>query len=156
MHNDFTLFTRKVPSGKTVVYYYAYDDEGRRLGPWTTGEANRTAARNYCNKLNRKGKLLPGPKEMPTFTEYCAGFWDWENSPYLKERKKRRKLTQSYADKNQRVVEYTLLPYFGKMRLDKITADEIEKWFDHMIKEGYKHTTINGYYGTLKTMLVWA
>ncbi|MDR2631252.1 MAG: site-specific integrase [Spirochaetaceae bacterium] len=156
MHNDFTLFTRKVPSGKTVVYYYAYDDEGRRLGPWTTGEANKTAARNYCNKLNREGRLLPGPKEMPTFAEYCTGFWDWENSPYLKERKKRRKLTQSYADKNQRVVEYTLLPYFGKMRVDKITADEIEKWFDHMIKEGYKHTTINGYYGTLKTMLVWA
>ena len=94
MHNDFTLFTRVVPSGKTVVYYYAYDDEGRRLGPWTTGEPNKTTARNYCNRLNQEGKLLPGPKEIPTFAEYCAGFWDWENSPYLKERKKRRKLTQ--------------------------------------------------------------
>jgi integrase len=156
MHNDFTLFTRKVPSGKTVVYYYAYDGEGRRLGPWTTGEANKTAARNYCNKLNREGKLLPGPKEIPSFAEYAQGFWDWENSPYLKERKKRRKLTQSYADKNQRVVEYTLLPYFGKMKLDKITGEEIDKWLDYMIAEKYENSTINGYYGTLQTMMKWA
>ena len=32
MHNDFTLFSRKVPSGKTVVYYYAYNDEGGEVG----------------------------------------------------------------------------------------------------------------------------
>jgi hypothetical protein len=108
MHNDFTLFTRKVPSGKMVVYYYAYDDEGRRLGPWTTGEANKTAARNYCNRLNRLGWLLPGPKDIPTFAEYAQGFWDWETSPYLKERRKRYKLTQSYADKNGKVADYTL------------------------------------------------
>jgi hypothetical protein len=62
MHNDFTLFTRVVPSGKTVVYYYAYDEEDRRLGPWSTGQANKTLARNYCNQLNRQGKLLPGFK----------------------------------------------------------------------------------------------
>jgi hypothetical protein len=37
MHNDYTLFTRKVPSGKHVVYY-AYDEDGKRLGPWTKGD----------------------------------------------------------------------------------------------------------------------
>ena len=49
MRNDFTLFYRVVPSGKKVVYYYAYNDEGVRLGPWTTGQVNKTAARNFCN-----------------------------------------------------------------------------------------------------------
>ena len=148
MHNNFTLYFRKVPSGKRLYYYYAYDDEGRRLGPWATGQSNKTAVKNYCINLVKLWKLLPGPKDIPTFVEYSVGFWDWENSPYLKERKKRRKLTEAYADKNQRVVEYTLLPYFGKMRIDKITAEDIEKWFDYMIAEKYKHTTINGYYGT--------
>jgi len=62
MHNDFTLLRRKVPSGKKVVYYYAYDDEGQRLGPWTTGQVSKTAARNYCNRLNREGKLIPTQK----------------------------------------------------------------------------------------------
>jgi hypothetical protein len=61
MHNDFTLFKRTVPSGRTVVYYLAYDGEGKRRGPWSTGETSLTAARNYCNRLNLEGKLLLGP-----------------------------------------------------------------------------------------------
>jgi integrase len=156
LHNDFTLFTRVVPSGKTVVYYYAYDGEGRRVGPWTTGQANKTLARNYCNKLNRQGKLLPNTNEMPTFAEFSANFWDWEKSGYLAERKKRRKLTQSYADKNKRLVDNTLVPYFGKMKLDAISGEVIDQWLDVLIKEGKKNSTSNGYFGTLKTMLKWA
>jgi integrase len=156
MHNDFTLFTRIVPSGKKVVYYYAYDDEGRRLGPWTTGQSGRTAARNYCNLLNRKGKLLQGLSEIPAFGEFAAVFWDWVKSPYLKERRKRRELTQSYADKNKRATEHTLVPYFGKMKLDKITGELIDQWMDGMIAENYSNATINSYYNTLQTMLRWA
>jgi integrase len=156
MHNDFTLFKRTVPSGQTVVYYYAYDDEGKRLGPWSTGELALTAGRNHCNRLNREGKLLPGPKGMPTFEEFSRGFWDWEASEYLKAQRKRKKLTRSYADKNARLVDYQFIPCFGKMKLDRITPEEVEKWFDSMSEQGYKNTTINGYFGTLKTMMKWA
>jgi hypothetical protein len=31
MHNDFTLFSMAVPSGKTAVYYYAYITQHLRL-----------------------------------------------------------------------------------------------------------------------------
>ena len=157
MHNDFTLVSRKVPSGKTVVYYYAYNGEGQRLGPWTTGQVNKTAARNYCNLLNRKGKLLQNVKGMPTFSEFSQGFWDWENSPYLKDRRKRAELTRAYVDKAKMVYDNHLEKYFGKMPLDTITSETIEAWFDHLItKEKLKHTTINGYYKPFKTMLRWA
>jgi integrase len=156
MHNDFTLFKRRVPSGQMVVYYYAYDDEGRRLGPWTTGQNSLTAGRNYCNRLNRTGRLLPGAKDIPTFAEYAKDFWDWEKSAYLKERKKRANLTMNYADKSRRVTDTALVPYFGKMRIDKITADEVEKWFDYMTARKYKNMTTNGYFGRLKTMMSFA
>jgi integrase len=156
MHNDFTLFKRKVPSGQLVVYYLAYDSEGKRRGPWSTGETTLTAARNYCNRLNREGRLLPGPKGAMTFEEYAKGFWDWEESEYLKAQRKRKKLTRSYADKNARLVEYQFVPYFGKMKLSMITPEEVERWFDSMSEQGYKNTTINGYFGTLKTMMRWA
>jgi len=156
MHNDFTLFTRKVPSGKKVVYYYAYDEEGRRLGPWTTGQFNKTSARNYCNLLNRKGKLLQGVNEVPSFAEFSAVFWDWLKSPYLKERKKRRELTQSYADKNKRATEKTLVPQFGSMKMDKITGELIDQWMDSLIAKEYSNATINSYYNTLQTMMRWA
>jgi hypothetical protein len=32
IHNDFTLYWRVIPSGKRVVYYYAYDEHDNRLG----------------------------------------------------------------------------------------------------------------------------
>ena len=100
MHNDFTLFARKVPSGKTVVYYYAYDEQGRRLGPWTTGQSNRTMGRNYCNRLIKQGRLLPGT-DVPTFEEYSVGWWDWEKCEYLKSRLKKHALTQGYIDRSR-------------------------------------------------------
>jgi integrase len=157
MHNDFTLFSRKVPSGKTVVYYYAYDAGGRRLGPWTTGQMSIPAARNYCNLLIRKGKLLPGLKGIPTFGEFSKNFWDWETSPYLKERRKRRVLTRSYTDKNKSLVTLRLDDYFGKMTLDKITPEVIEAWFDDLsVKKKISNNSINGYFSILKTMLAWA
>jgi hypothetical protein len=144
------------PSGQTVVYYLAYDSEGKRRGPWSTGETSLTATRNYCNHLNRERKLLPGPKGMPVFEMFVQGFWDWGASEYLKAQRKRKKLTRSYADKNSRLVDYQFISYFEKMKLDRITPEEVEKWFDSMSEQGYKNTTINGYFGTLKTMMKWA
>ena len=156
MHNSFTLLSRKVPSGKTVVYYYAYNEDGKRLGPWTTKLPNKTAARNYCNKLMREGNLIPLQKDIGTFAELADGFWDWDASPYLEDRRKRSLLTKAYAEKCKRVVNFYLLPHFGEMRLEKITLDAVEEWFDKLIAEKYKHTTINGVFGTLRTMLRWA
>jgi integrase len=156
MHNSFTLLSRKVPSGKTVVYYYAYNEDGKRLGPWSTGMPNKTTARHYCEKLMRAGNLIPLQNDIGTFAELASGFWDWEKSPYLEERRKRNLLTQSYADKCQKVVNHTLLPHFGKMKLDSITLDVVEEWFDKMIADKLKHTSINGYFGTLRTMIRWA
>jgi integrase len=93
---------------------------------------------------------------MPTFEEFAADFWNWENSPYLKERKKRRKLTLAYTDKCQKLCKHTLTPHFGKMKLDKITGETIDEWLDVMIKKGKRNVTINGYFGTLNTMMKWA
>jgi integrase len=156
MHNRFTLLSRVVPSGKTVVYYYAYNEDGKRLGPWTTGQATKTTARNYCTKLLREGILIPTQSNIGTFEELAQGFWDWEKSLYLEDRRKRNLLTKNYADKCEKVVQCNLIPYFGKIKLDKITLDIVEEWFDKMIADKYKHTTINGYFGTLRTMLRWA
>jgi hypothetical protein len=89
MRNDFSLYFRKVPSGKRVFYYYAYDDDRSRQGPWSTGQKTKTAARNYCYKLIREGRLLPNNKEILTFSEFATDFWDWENSPNLKEPKEK-------------------------------------------------------------------
>jgi integrase len=156
IHNDFTLYWRVFPSGKRVVYYSAYDENGKRQTGRSTGETTMTAARVKCNKLLKAGSLIPDNGYMPTFAEYAQGWWEWETCAYLKKRRKRYSLTQAYANNNKKNLHNQLLKYFGDMPLNKITRDDVEAWFDKLIEEEYQNTTINGYYGTLKTMLIEA
>jgi integrase len=104
----------------------------------------------------REGKLIPNSGFTPTFAEYAQGWWEWETCAYLKKRRKRRNLTQTYADNNKKNLVNHLVPYFGDMPLNKITRDDIEGWFDYLIEKDYQNTTINGYFGTLKTMMIEA
>jgi integrase len=156
MHSDYTLFWRTYPNGKKVVFYYAYDEKGVRQGPWTTKSQSITLARNYCNKLIKTNRLIPYSGYMPTFAEYSNGWWEWETCAYLKKQRKRKNLTQAYADNNRKNLKNHLIPYFGSMPLNKITKDDVENWFDDLIERDYQNTTINGLYGTLKTMLIEA
>jgi integrase len=156
IHSNYTLYSRVVPSGKRVYYYYAWDENNVRRGGWSTGQSTATAARLYCDKLLRTGKLIPNSGFMPTFAEYAQGWWEWETCAYLKKRRKRRNLTMSYADNNKKNVKNHLVPYFGEMPLNKITREEVENWLDDLIEKDYQNTSINGYLGTLKTMLIEA
>jgi integrase len=156
IHNDFTLYWRVSPSGKRVVYYYAYDKNDKRQMGRSTGETNMTAARVKCNRLLKEGRLIQDDSYKPTFADYARGWWEWETCAYLKKRRKRAALTQAYADNNKKNLKNQLLPYFGDMPLHKITRDDVEAWFDKLIEDDYQNTTINGYYGTLKTMLIEA
>jgi integrase len=156
IHSNYTLYSRIVPSGKRVYYYYAWDENNVRRGGWSTGQSSVTAARLYCDKLLKDGKLIPNSGYMPTFAEYAQGWWEWEICAYLKKRRKRRNLTQSYADNNRKNLKNHLVPYFGEMPLNKITREEVENWLDDLIEKDYQNTSINGYLGTLKTMLIEA
>ena len=122
MHNDFTVFSRVVPSGKRVIYYYAYDEKGKRRGPWSTCQTSKTAGRNFVYRLLRSGRLIPGRGDAPTFAEYAKGWWEWETCPYLNDRKKRKNLTPSYAKRGKMVTANQLVPYFGNMRLYNVSS----------------------------------
>jgi len=100
--------------------------------------------------------LVPKKNNAPTFAEYAQGWWEWDTCEYLKKRRKRSKITKSYADLAKWNVEKLLLPFFGQMRMDQITKNDVEAFLDSEQKKGYKNTTINGHFGTLKTMMIEA
>jgi len=156
IHNDFTLYFRVTPSGKRVVYFYAYDENGKRTNGRSTGQTTKTAARVLVNKLLKEGGLLPKKDEVPTFGEYAVNWWDWDNCEYLKKRRKRANLTQNYSDHMKRNLNKVVLPYFKNMKMDAITPAVIEAFLDSLIKQDYKNTTINDYYSTFKTMMIEA
>jgi integrase len=127
MHNDFTLFLRKYPNGQEVYFYYTYDEDGARRGPWTTGSVNKTEARNYCHKLMRKGALIPDRKKVLTFAEFAEGFWD-SGSTYLENQESRKDVAKAYIASGKCLTKNQLIPAFGKFQLDKITTADVNRW----------------------------
>ena len=153
LRETFSLYERKLPSGKVVIYYQLYDDDGNQVCGHSTGKTTKTAARNYCNELLREGRLLPKPREIPTFEKFAAGWWEWDVCPYLKKRMSRREIRKSYADSARRKLHNHILPYFGKMRIDRITEYDIDTWLTSFAEKGYKNTTANTHFDILVTML---
>ncbi|HVB58743.1 MAG TPA: site-specific integrase [Candidatus Acidoferrales bacterium] len=67
-------------------------------------------------------------------------------------------LSYSEANKLSYGVEFyyvhrTLIPFFGQLRLDKITPFEIERFKQKRLKDGLKKSSINREIGLLKSML---
>jgi integrase len=157
---------RKLPRGKKVVYYYAYDVNDRRVGPWSTGEKTLTAARSRCEDLYREGKLIPCKTKPLTFGEFAEGFWE-NGSGYLENQEGRADITPSYIDNCKKMTVNQILPFFADTPLEKITYKDINKWLLGFRKReitvdgrketrAYKNTYANTVFGTLYTMMAWA
>jgi integrase len=65
---------------------------------------------------------------IPTFAEYAQGWWEPETCLYLKKRLARRPLSLDYVKQSLQIMRQFLVPYFGKMRLDRITDEDIDTW----------------------------
>ena len=166
MHNDFTLFKRTYPNGTKVVFYHAYDENGKRVGPWTTHSRNLTAARARCNKLLKAGALIPGKNKAVTFAKFAEGFWD-RNSEYVRRQESRADITESYLKSCRKNVTKQILPFFGSVFLDKITEKDVNIWLlafkgrggkkdENGNILGYKNTYANTALGTLNVMMAEA
>ena len=166
IHSRFTLFLRKMSGGKKVVYYYAYNENDKRVGPWSTGERTLTAAKNKCADLYREGKLIPCKTKPVTFGEFAAGFWE-TGSSYLENKSGRVSLTPSYIYSANRNLTNQILPFFGKMPIEHITSKDINAWLlsfknrDMKISrksetKGLKNSYANTALGTFNTMMAWA
>jgi hypothetical protein len=161
----FSVFPRKLVSGKVVFYYQCYDENGNRSSGLSTGQMTKTAARAYCMRLYREGNLFPHKQHIPTFEEYAGNWWDWETCEYLKNQKGRKDITRAYADNCRKMVKNQIIPCFGKARLDKITSEDINRWLlgfkertvinadGKEVVKSYKNTYANTVFGTFWLML---
>jgi len=167
MRNDYTMFKRAVPSGTKVVYYYAYDENGIRKGPWTTKCLNFTEARNYCHRLIRNGALIPDRKKMITFSEFANGFWKLD-SEFIRNERSRKDFNDSYVVISRQLAVNQIEPFFGKIALDKITGEMVNKWLLGFKDRGkkdektgeiiscYKNSYANSAFRTLNVMMAEA
>jgi integrase len=151
---SFSLYKRDLASGKTIFYYRTYDEDGRRTPGHSTGMTSKTAAREYCMKLMRENRLLPSQQiTMPTFREFSKDWWDFETCHYLKRRIARRKISQNYVIGSKNMMNKHLIPYFGKMHIDKIRDVDVDNWLLSLSGHGLKNNSANSCYVVLKVML---
>jgi integrase len=159
----FTVFGRKLASGKTVFYYQCYDEKGKRLWAKSTGLHKKTEATAYCMKLYRDGLLIPQQK-APTFGEFAEGWFEPDTCSFLKRRQLRDPLSQGTIDIHKSNLTTHLKGFFSKYRLEEIDTEVLEGWFQFMaqkeIKTGtdtegkkLKPASINLAYRTLRLML---
>jgi integrase len=148
----FSLFGRKLPSGKLVYYYQCYDEKGKRQWAKSTGLTKKTEAAAYCMRLFRDDLLIPEQK-IPTFAEFSSGWWNIETCRYLKWRQLHEPITQGTNDIHKSNFENHIKDYFIKYRLDEITPDVIENWLLSLSEKGLKSNTVNLQYRTFKLMM---
>ena len=148
----FSVFARKLPSGKRIYYYQCYDDKDKRQWAKSTGLNKKTEAVAYCMKLFRAGLLIPEQK-MPTFEEYYSGWWNPETCNYLKWRQLQDPIMQGTIEIHQSNFSNHIKEYYAKFRLDEITPDIIEAWLLSLKDKNLKVNTINLQYRTFKLMI---
>jgi integrase len=148
----FTVFGRKLLSGKMVYYYQCYDENGKRQWAKSTGLNKKTEAVAYCMKLYRDGLLIPEQK-VPTFAEFSNGWWVLETCRYLKWRQLHEPITKSTITIHKSNFDIHIKDYFAKYRRDEITPDVIEGWLLHLSEKGLKPNTVNLQYRTFKLMM---
>lgn len=154
----FTLFPRKLSSGKTVYYYRTYAPDGSRTVAHSTGQSSKAKAKSWCVDLFSKGVLTAGTGI--SFGTYAKDFFG-DNSQWMYDKK------QSGAGKEQPVAKKTLfayrhcndkmlLPYFSKIKMIDLKPAHIKSFRDNLLKQSFSNSSINLACACLKIILSYA
>lgn len=148
--SPFYLTKRKLKSGKTIYYYYCYDEYDNRTTPKSTGFSKKNDAFNYCINLFCKGSV----QNNLSFEEFSKD-WFTEKHPWTKDRKAVRKISSSTLDNYAFLLKTHIKPFFAPYPLYKITTGDL-KTFRLRLVEKYSPKTINVIMAVLKIMLGFA
>ena len=154
----FTVFPRKLVSGKTVYYFRTYGPDGRRTTAHSTGKTNKTQARNYCADLLSQG-LLYSSTGM-TFGIYADNFFD-ENSQWYSDKVQTSKgKAQPVAYNTLRVYRHSLnthiLPFFRGYKLIDIKPYHIKEFRSKLLEKEVSNSVINTTCCVLKIIFSYA
>jgi integrase len=147
----FTVYPRKLKT-VTVFYYQCYDNSGKRICGHSTGQRTKTAAKLYCMELYRAGKLIPEKKPV-SFEEFSEGWWNIKTCKYLEWRQMQNPLAPSTIDHYKTNLDLHIRPFFGKMKLNDISAEIVQNWIMGLSRQGYNNSSINILIATLKAMM---
>lgn len=141
----FTIFPRKLKSGKTVYYYRTYSPNGERTVAHSTGKTNKTQARCYCAELLKQGLLYSGTGVA--FEVYASDFFS-EGGQWYQDK------LQAGIGREQPVAKNTLkayshncndilVPYFARQKICDIKPSHIRQFRSFLLGRHFSNSAIN-------------
>lgn len=122
----YTIFPRKLKSGKTVYYYQFRDENGLRSAAYSTGTSNRAQAKRICQKMYNEGLFQKNTAKL--FRTFADGFFD-DGSTFIKWKETSgANLAKSTVASYRRLLANQILPYFGSMQITRISVDTVKQW----------------------------
>jgi integrase len=102
-------------------------------------EADLTDVELIVNELERRGLLksavITGTKQDRDFAEFITNFWDYDNSPYIKEKlRKNHGIHKRYCYEQLGAVKRYWVPFFTGRLLGTITRQDIEDFIEYFEK----------------------
>ena len=100
-------------------------------------DISKADAEFICKELQRRGLLksyaLEESVQAIDFISYLTDFWDWETSPYIKEKLRRNHgLHKRYASEMTQTISRYWKPFFQGKALGEITRQDIEAFITHL------------------------
>lgn len=128
----YTIFPRKMSSGKTIYYYRFYISDTIRSSAKSTGQSSKILARKYCEDLFREGKF--DYVNQITFKEYTFHFYEKGSTWYEYTSRRDDINPRTLRGKTQALRTY-FLPYLGDKVLADITQTDIIGMQEMLLKK---------------------
>jgi hypothetical protein len=128
-------------SRKTVYYYWAYRNGGKKIYR-STGIDSYGKAVRHCRNLLKLGKLAAEKSfEFAKYTEY---FFVYDVCPYIRNRLLHGKsYTRGWAQAQRRLLVKRIIPQFGALDIREISENQIEGWLFRLKQENAGTKTLN-------------
>lgn len=147
----YTIFLRKLPSGRSVYYYQFRDEYGRRSAAYSTGTDNSAKAKRIVRQLYNDGKFVSSGNT--NFGSFVKSFFS-DDGVYVKSKElKGEKVKKNTLIAYRKVTENQLKPFFGNIRIDKINTGHILDFKAYYLEQNLSKKTINQALQTLSVVL---
>lgn len=122
----YTIFPRKLKSGKIVYYEQHRLDNGTRSVPKSTGCTTESSAKRYCNKLYNQGAFET--HSSLRFSVFTKDFFAKDKEFYKWKSINNANITDETLLAYDKFLRNQLMPYFANVQISAITRAEIKNW----------------------------
>lgn len=137
----YTIFPRKLPSGKVVYYYQFRDEHGVRSAARSTGCDTLPKAKRVCQGLYNSGQM--GGTGGRSFAAFAVKFFDDKSDWREWKRVAGRDIAPATLMSYNEILKHKIMPFFGKAKLKDITTADVKRWVVWARKKWSAKTTNN-------------